>query len=124
MIAAGGVQTDKTKESVAEFITEMKALAGGKPIYDTEVTNRAAPEYGAMRSSSSRSTGWPDRFSICGATGPADDRVAARVRRDRQGVRDGTRTMPMPLMFETLERELARASARSISWSRSARTRR
>ncbi len=37
---------------------------------------------------------------------------------------DGTRTMPMPLMFETLERELGPAWRRStISW-RSGRTRR
>jgi len=30
--SVGGVQTDKTKESVAEFENEMKAIAGGKPI--------------------------------------------------------------------------------------------
>lgn len=30
--SAGGVQTDKTKESVAEFDKEMKAIAGEKPI--------------------------------------------------------------------------------------------
>ena len=31
-IASGGVQTDKTKESVVEFVKEMKYLAGEKPI--------------------------------------------------------------------------------------------
>ena len=32
IIASGGVQTDKTKESAAEFVTELKNLAGAKPI--------------------------------------------------------------------------------------------
>jgi zinc protease len=34
--AAGGVQTNKTKESVVEFDRELKALAGAKPIADAE----------------------------------------------------------------------------------------
>ena len=34
--SVGGVQTDKTKESVAEFDKEMKAIAGGKPITPEE----------------------------------------------------------------------------------------
>ena len=34
--AGGGVQTDKTKESVVEFDREMKALAGAKPISEEE----------------------------------------------------------------------------------------
>ena len=38
IIASGGVQTDKTKESAAEFITELKNLAGAKPISETELT--------------------------------------------------------------------------------------
>ena len=38
-IAAGGVQTDKTKESVVEFDKEIKALGGGKPISQQEFTN-------------------------------------------------------------------------------------
>jgi zinc protease len=38
-IAAGGVQTDKTKESVAEFEKELKALGGAKPISPEEFTN-------------------------------------------------------------------------------------
>ena len=37
---------------------------------------------------------------------------------------DGTRTMPMPLMFETIERELEAGRRRSIISWRSARTRR
>jgi zinc protease len=38
-IAAGGVQTDKTKEAVAEFEKELKALGGAKPISQEEFTN-------------------------------------------------------------------------------------
>ena len=37
IIASGGVQTDKTKESAAEFITELKNLAGAKPITQAEL---------------------------------------------------------------------------------------
>jgi zinc protease len=36
--ASGGVQTNKTKESIAEFDKEMKALAGAKPITEDEFT--------------------------------------------------------------------------------------
>jgi zinc protease len=35
--ASGGVQTDKTRESVAEFDAELKALAGGRPISAEEL---------------------------------------------------------------------------------------
>jgi len=35
-IASGGVQTNKTKESVVEFVSELKAIAGAKPISETE----------------------------------------------------------------------------------------
>ena len=35
--AAGGVQTNKTKESVVEFQKELKFIAGGKPISDKEL---------------------------------------------------------------------------------------
>ena len=35
--ASGGVQTDKTRESVAEFDKEIKALAGAKPITTDEL---------------------------------------------------------------------------------------
>jgi zinc protease len=38
IIASGGVQTDKTKESVVEFVNELKNLAGAKPVSDTELT--------------------------------------------------------------------------------------
>lgn len=37
-IASGGVQTDKTKESVIEFIKEHKFITGEKPISDKELT--------------------------------------------------------------------------------------
>ncbi|HEV3471391.1 MAG TPA: pitrilysin family protein [Pyrinomonadaceae bacterium] len=36
-IASGGVQTNKTKESVVEFVNELKAIAGAKPISETEL---------------------------------------------------------------------------------------
>jgi zinc protease len=35
-IASGGVQTDKTKESAAEFVKELKYIAGEKPITEKE----------------------------------------------------------------------------------------
>ncbi|HVG38195.1 MAG TPA: pitrilysin family protein, partial [Pyrinomonadaceae bacterium] len=35
--ARGGVQTDKTKESVVEFVSELKNFAGAKPITDREL---------------------------------------------------------------------------------------
>jgi zinc protease len=37
-IASGGVQTDKTAESVTEFVNELKFIAGAKPISETELT--------------------------------------------------------------------------------------
>jgi len=37
--AAGGVQTDKTKESLVEFVNELANLAGKKPVSDAELTN-------------------------------------------------------------------------------------
>jgi zinc protease len=36
--SSGGVQTDKTKESVVEFVSEMSNLAGAKPISQAELT--------------------------------------------------------------------------------------
>jgi zinc protease len=36
--SSGGVQTDKTKESVVEFVNEMNNLAGAKPITQAELT--------------------------------------------------------------------------------------
>jgi zinc protease len=36
--SSGGVQTDKTKESVVEFVNEMTNLAGAKPISQAELT--------------------------------------------------------------------------------------
>jgi zinc protease len=38
IIASGGVQTDKTRESVIEFVAELKNLSGAKPISETELT--------------------------------------------------------------------------------------
>jgi zinc protease len=37
-IASGGVQTDKTKESVVEFMKELQGIAGEKPITEKEFT--------------------------------------------------------------------------------------
>jgi zinc protease len=39
VIATGGVQTDKTKESVVEFMKELKDFSGGKPISAGELEN-------------------------------------------------------------------------------------
>lgn len=36
-VASGGVQTDKTKESLVEFLAELKNIAGAKPITDAEL---------------------------------------------------------------------------------------
>lgn len=36
-VASGGVQTNKTKESVVEFMSELKNIAGAKPITATEL---------------------------------------------------------------------------------------
>ena len=38
-IASGGVQTNKTKESIVEFVNELKAIGGGKPITEAELTD-------------------------------------------------------------------------------------
>jgi len=40
--ASGGVQTNKTEESVAEFVKELKALSGEKPITEKELTDARA----------------------------------------------------------------------------------
>jgi zinc protease len=40
--ASGGVQTNKTKESVAEFAAELKSLAGQKPISEKELADAKA----------------------------------------------------------------------------------
>lgn len=41
-MSRGGVQTNKTKESIAEFVKELKFLAGEKPITDGELANARA----------------------------------------------------------------------------------
>jgi zinc protease len=41
-IALGGVQTDKTKESLVEFISELKFLSGEKPITEKELADAKA----------------------------------------------------------------------------------
>ena len=41
-VAQGGVQTDKTKEAVVEFVAELKSLAGGKPITEEEMAGAKA----------------------------------------------------------------------------------
>ena len=82
--AAGPVQTDKTKESVVEFDKELKALAGAKPI--------SADEFATAKQVKVR--GYAQQFEsftrVGGQIEPvvaraADDRAAARVRRDGQG---------------------------------------
>jgi len=41
-VASGGVQTNKTKESVQEFVKELKHLSGEKPISDNELAHAKA----------------------------------------------------------------------------------
>ncbi len=41
-IVSGGVQTDKTKESVVEFVKELKGMAGERPITETELSDAKA----------------------------------------------------------------------------------
>ncbi len=41
-VASGGVQTNKTKESVQEFVKELKHLSGDKPISDNELAHAKA----------------------------------------------------------------------------------
>jgi zinc protease len=55
-MAWGGVQTDKTAESVAEFVAELRALAGQKPI--------SAEELAAARANHVR--GYAQRFESLG----------------------------------------------------------
>ena len=38
-VASGGVQTNKTKESIVEFVNELKAIGGGKPITEVELSD-------------------------------------------------------------------------------------
>ena len=51
--AAGGVQTDKTKESVVEFDKELKEIAGAKPISEAEFAVGQADQGARLRRSSS-----------------------------------------------------------------------
>ncbi|HVF56616.1 MAG TPA: pitrilysin family protein [Pyrinomonadaceae bacterium] len=41
-VASGGVQTNKTKESVVEFVNELKSLSGAKPITEKELADAKA----------------------------------------------------------------------------------
>ncbi len=41
-LATGGVQTNKTKESIVEFNAELKNIAGQKPITETELADAKA----------------------------------------------------------------------------------
>ena len=38
-VASGGVQTNKTKESITEFVSELKAIAGGRPVTEAELSD-------------------------------------------------------------------------------------
>ncbi len=40
--AGGGVQTNKTKESVAEFVKELKGMSGARPVTEKELTDAKA----------------------------------------------------------------------------------
>jgi len=41
-VASGGVQTNKTKEAIVEFVSELKNISGQKPITELELTNAKA----------------------------------------------------------------------------------
>ena len=85
IIASGGVQTDKTKESAAEFITELKNLAGAKPITQAELDAARLTKirgYSQQFESLDR-VSRPDRQSLGG--GAADDRAAARAGEPARG---------------------------------------
>ncbi len=41
-VASGGVQTNKTKESIVEFVSELKNISGQKPITEMELSNAKA----------------------------------------------------------------------------------
>ncbi len=88
----GGVQTDKTKESVVEFDKELRDLAGTRPISDKEFADAKA----------TRTRGYSQGFETFGADLPAglrplgrghpDGRAPARVRRRaRRDPRGGPR---------------------------------
>ena len=72
--AGGGVQTNKTKESVAEFASELKNLAGAKPISDEEFA-------GAR---SNRVRGYAQRFEALGRiNGQVEDLWSVGLPMDR-----------------------------------------
>jgi zinc protease len=62
-IASGGVQTNKTKESVIEFVKELKYLAGEKPITQQELDHARA----------NRTRGYSQQFESLG-------RIAGEIR--------------------------------------------
>ena len=62
--ASGGVQTNKTKESVAEFVKELKFLSGEKPISDAELE----------RAKATKIRGYAQQFE---ALGRVADQIAA-----------------------------------------------
>jgi zinc protease len=69
---SGGVQTDKTKESVTEFVKELKGMSGGTPITDEELQRAKANRirgYAQQFESLSRITGqiaqlWADTLPM------------------------------------------------------------
>ena len=82
--SAGGVQTNKTKESVVEFDKELKGMTA-KPLSETEFADTKAR----------KTRGYAQQFETLGrineqiadlwASGAADDGAPARVRRHGQG---------------------------------------
>ena len=83
--AGGGVQTNKTKESVTEFVNELQGIAGKRPITAAELDcGEAGAACVAMHSSSNRSDGSRVRSPRYWALGLPDERNPARARRDRQ----------------------------------------
>ena len=83
--AAGGVQTDKTAESIVEFDKELKDLAGARPDQRRRTGRRQAAARARLRAAVrvARPDHGRDRQPV--GVGSADGGAAAGVRRDQRG---------------------------------------
>ena len=114
-IAGGGVQTNKTKESVVEFDKELKDIGGGKPISEAEFADARAKRvrgYAQQFESLSRIN---EQIADLWSDGSADGGASARVRRDREGDDRGRPTGPPRSMR-------SRRRRRFCSWATSRRS--
>jgi hypothetical protein len=65
-VASGGVQTNKTKESVVEFQKELNLIAGQKVVSEKELADARNNRFADMPSSSSLWAAWEDRWRSFG----------------------------------------------------------